>query len=107
MATFYWYGGSGDLGHPNNWSEDPPVVDPTTGEIIPQVPGPGDDANIDGGGTLTGSADFQNGYVSESFGLDGSLNGGLVQVNGDLSVQSGGSVVGYTVVYGSLSIESG
>jgi T5SS/PEP-CTERM-associated repeat protein len=106
MAGFYWYGGSGDLGDANNWVEDPPVIDPVTGQIIPFVPGPDDNAFIDGSGALTGSVLVQSAYVSGDFDLYGSLAGTLV-VDGTLSVQSGASVNGYVVVNGTLSVLGG
>jgi fibronectin-binding autotransporter adhesin len=70
MATFTWYGGSGDLGDANNWSESPPVRDPVTGQIIPFVPGPDDQAEIDGSGTLTGSLEVAVATVAGNFTLD-------------------------------------
>jgi T5SS/PEP-CTERM-associated repeat protein len=105
MADFYWYGGSGDLSDPNNWS-GPYIIGPD-GEIIPLPITAADNAFIDGGGSLTGGIFVANAYISGSFDLYGFIGGELVEVDGSLSIQSGGNVNGYVVVNGLLSVDGG
>ena len=56
---YYWVAGTGDWSIPENWEHD--VWDTKSGECVPKpgVPGAGDSANIDKGGTviITGSAE--------------------------------------------------
>ena len=63
MAQFTWFGGTGDLGNPYNWTNQP---DPNN----PVVPGPGDDIDISGTGTLTGTDTVSYAELSGNIDLE-------------------------------------
>jgi T5SS/PEP-CTERM-associated repeat protein len=110
MAQFNWIGGSGDLGDPNNWTDQP---DPNN----PVVPGPGDDVFISGDGTLTGTDTVSYAGLNGNIDLEGTLSAAdghqVVDVYGEVVVQNGGvlSAAGHiTVGYsgtGALTVENG
>src|SRR6476620_1164494 len=96
MATFSWFGGSGSLDDPNNWSQP----DPNN----PRLPVFGDNIFIDGTGILTGAVGFESCYILGGFDLQGALSGNLVEIDGELSLQSDSTVDGYMVVDGTVLV---
>src|SRR5689334_1757205 len=96
MATFFWFGGSGSLDDQNNWIQPDPDN--------PRLPAFGDDVYVDGTGTLTGPLAFESSYILGGFDLQGALSGNLVQVDGELSLESDSTVDGYVVVNGTIFV---
>ena len=93
MAQFNWFGGSGDLGTPTNWLNQP---NPDT----PVDPGAMDQADFSGSGTLTGSLTALDVYESGSFVLNGVIDSvAYAGINGALTVQdTGASFTGSAVL---------
>src|SRR5262245_57570582 len=98
MSTVTWVGGSGDWATATNWKDD---------ALVNRLPGPDDDAVIDVAGISvthsTGSDTVKSLTVNDPFTLsDGTLTvaGNLVQQNGNLLTQTGGTLKSATVVGG-------
>ena len=113
MAQFTWFGGTGDLGNPYNWTNQPDPNNPVT-------PGPEDDVDISGTGTLTGTDTVSYAELSGNIDLEGTLaatdsagGDGIADVSGSVVVQNGGALtatVHLTVGYygaGALTVENG
>src|SRR5262245_19577640 len=97
-AVVNWIGGSGDWSTVANWRVD---------TLVNRLPGPDDDAVIDVAGISvthsTGSDTVKSLTVNDPFTLsDGTLTvaGNLVQQNGNLLTQTGGTLKSATVVGG-------